>query len=1143
MPCWLLPNQFQLRTLAAVFLAPVLVAGLTAPNEGQTRKTDRLTVATLEARRKAIEADRNQDEAVKAELLERYRQALEYLKNAESWKRETEKLEALQVHAARQLQSAEPEASHVSQAPVGEIPPDATVKQLEQRLAQATVEADAITLEQNSRTGELKTLRERRSLLPSLTVETKQRLAGLKPELPVISETAGTDERLSARADEIAAAVIATEAEIRFQEKELATFDLREQLAIDGLESIRHRKIEIDKKIRLLQEAVFTHRKQEAETAVKQAQADIEKATHIHPAFRQIAQENAVWLEQQSGRDGVEWKVERANRELEALGVELESLSNEFNAINDRVHATGFSNSVGMILRTKRQMLPDVRTHRSAVMQREALLAEVQLGIIELEQRKPKTGSIEDQAQALFASLDLSLCGVTEEEALAFLRGLIRTREATRTNLLHDSNRYLEKLVDLNAREQELIASGQKYSDYIDEHIVWIRNLDAVSWADLPHTVQAVKTGFGWSWFHQARTDLIESVKSHPWRTVAAVVMIGLLLVERRYLQKRIRRSLVGLPEQTVPLSNVIVALGFTILNATLWPAAVWFVCRQIELAPEPTNLGRVFGAGLEMVVKPLLIWGIWHQMCLSEGLGEHLFGWTKGLTGRFRTQLGWAGWLVLPLIFLYGMVTFVTGESDEAVPSRLLFLGWMLVLAVCFAFLTQRFGEIRSALEKANPESWKAFGQRAWGWLLVGLPLVMGGIAAFGYVFAALHLTERLMVLALIGSGWFLFSQARLGVMVRSQAEAPAVNPADPSSETGPEAFTRFGGGWQTLETVLRVTALALGVVLAVHVWLTWVDVFPAFKSLEKVQLWTYPTEVREPVTGTGTGPAKVVTKVASTTLADVFSALLLAVIAITASKIIPRFLEVTVFQKLPFDQGGRYALKAVTHYVLIIAGGIMTFGKLGISWSTLQWLAAAVTFGLGFGLQEIFGNFVSGLIILFEQPVRVGDIVTVNGVTGRVTRIQIRATTITDFDRLQVIIPNKTFLTGQISNWSLTDSNRITLEIGVAYGSDTALVEKLLYRAAVENPYVLEKPAPRVVFFGFAHSTLNFKLQAHIPNRDVYWDAVHRLYNTINRDFQEAGVEIPFPQQDVHIRTGLEQFTTTQPPAPVGAEKMVNG
>jgi len=214
-------------------------------------------------------------------------------------------------------------------------------------------------------------------------------------------------------------------------------------------------------------------------------------------------------------------------------------------------------------------------------------------------------------------------------------------------------------------------------------------------------------------------------------------------------------------------------------------------------------------------------------------------------------------------------------------------------------------------------------------------------------------------------------------------------------------------------------------------------------------------------------------------------------------------------------------------------LIGLLAAAGTLGLSWSQVQWLAAAVTVGLGFGLQEIFGNFVSGLIILFERPVRVGDTVTLGNVQGTVSKIRIRATTIVDWDRRELIVPNKEFITGQLINWTLSDPIlRVVVPVGIAYGSDTALAEKLLLEVASTCEWVLPEPPPSVLFSAFGDSSLDFQLRVFIPSIDVYWRAKHALHMSVDQAFRQAGVVIAFPQRDLHLRSVDE-------PLPVRVEK----
>ncbi len=216
------------------------------------------------------------------------------------------------------------------------------------------------------------------------------------------------------------------------------------------------------------------------------------------------------------------------------------------------------------------------------------------------------------------------------------------------------------------------------------------------------------------------------------------------------------------------------------------------------------------------------------------------------------------------------------------------------------------------------------------------------------------------------------------------------------------------------------------------------------------------------------------------------------------------------------------RYAVATVSRYAIFLLGLLLCCNTLGVSWSKVQWFVAAMSLGLGFGLQEIFANFVSGLIILFERPIRVRDVVTIDNVTGVVSRIRMRATTITDPDRKELIIPNKEFITGRVLNWTLTDPvNRVVINVGLAYGSDTQRAAEILLKVAQDHPNVLDDPPPRVTLDSFGDSALNFVLRCFLPNLESRATVIHELNMAIEGTLRAAGIEMPFPQQDVHVRS----------------------
>jgi potassium efflux system protein len=334
------------------------------------------------------------------------------------------------------------------------------------------------------------------------------------------------------------------------------------------------------------------------------------------------------------------------------------------------------------------------------------------------------------------------------------------------------------------------------------------------------------------------------------------------------------------------------------------------------------------------------------------------------------------------------------------------------------------------------------------------------------------------------------------------------------------------------------RLVTTGLVAASLIGFWVIWVDVLPALRILDQWPVWTTTVAESSAAGGSATALPGVMRPTDATantaeaprtrevvrnvTMADIALALLIGVVTIGCARNIPGLMEMSVLQRLPLDHSIRYAVTSITSYAIVLLGVILAFNAIAIGWSKVQWLATALTFGLAFGLQEIFANFVAGLILLFERPIRVGDVVTVDDVSGVVSRIRIRATTITNWDRKEYVIPNKEFITGRVLNWTLSDKvNRIVINVGVAYGSDVDKAKGLLMKVCREHPLVLEDPPTRVTFEGFGDNTLNLVVRTYLPDLDNRLDVIDALHMAIDRAFREAQVEIAFPQRDLHLRS----------------------
>jgi small-conductance mechanosensitive channel len=240
--------------------------------------------------------------------------------------------------------------------------------------------------------------------------------------------------------------------------------------------------------------------------------------------------------------------------------------------------------------------------------------------------------------------------------------------------------------------------------------------------------------------------------------------------------------------------------------------------------------------------------------------------------------------------------------------------------------------------------------------------------------------------------------------------------------------------------------------------------------------------------------------------------------------ARFVSRVMLDRILSRLTIDEGTRYNLIRITQYTIMVIGAIVAFQFIGIDLSGLAVIFGLLSVGIGFGLQNVTSNFVAGLILLFERPIKVGDRVTVGDTEGDVMDIIIRSTTIRSLQNIAIIVPNSEFVSSTVFNWSHGDTKvRLEVDVGVSYNSDLDIVLRTLREVAEENPEVLHSPASEVLHRGFGDSSWNMQLRAWIDSPKRYHQVRSALHCAIVRKFRENGVEIPFPQRDLHVRSPL--------------------
>jgi len=564
-----------------------------------------------------------------------------------------------------------------------------------------------------------------------------------------------------------------------------------------------------------------------------------------------------------------------------------------------------------------------------------------------------------------------------------------------------------------------------------------------------------------------------------------------------------------------------------TVLLAAPAALAAAMIGLMLSFQQDASGWSLGLGSGLLSSAWFLFETGFLLVLCRKEGLAEGHFGWNPGVLRRVR-HFSW--WLILacvPAGITISLVVAEPGVSHLDGLGRMAGLGMVLGIGAVVAFLMHPAEGVAGMVHRQSPRSLFGRLRKVWLALVVVFTLVFAGLLLGGFVLAGVLLMERVVrsVVAVVGAfviyglvlRWFSIRERRLAIEEelrarRARQEAAQKEQAGRADQGGlsadetriPEINEEDVDLAKVGEQTRSLVGFMVGAGLLVKLFWVWSEFGPVLQFFRD------------------SGVLGVIS------IADLAVILLVISVVVATIRNLPGLLEVLILSRLGLDAGTRNSMVTLAKYAVIAAGAVFLFQTLGVDWSRFGWIAAALSVGLGFGLQEVVANFVCGIILLFERPVRVGDIVTVDGIDGVVSRIQIRATTITNWDRKEFVVPNKQFVTGTVLNWTLSNPmNRIVIQVGVAYGCDTERARQILVEVAGDHPLVLDEPVPVATFEEFAESSLTLRLRCFLPDMDNRLKAISELHSEIDRRFREAGIGIPFPQRELHLRSGGAEDT----------------
>ncbi len=677
--------------------------------------------------------------------------------------------------------------------------------------------------------------------------------------------------------------------------------------------------------------------------------------------------------------------------------------------------------------------------------------------------------------------------------------------------LLRSLNRQTDELNSLLETDLTLLDEIWRYRSFILEQTVWVRDENALDSGLGRRIVEQAEIFFsrsGW----RATMDIARlQIGERPWILALGFGPLAILLLLRRRIAVRIRLAGDRVARaSTDRFRESLLVAGFATADGVAMAAPFFALSMAIGDDPLGARIVIALDRTLGSLATFVFAVAVMASVMRRGGLAERHFHW-KPPTIRTARRFVW--FAAVAVAFAFGDRMCDPRELDLPDLGRLLYTPIPLLIAAFFV-VTIRSHDDRKLIDQAaggTPFARSGLARAVFG-LCVAVPIIAAIAANIGW-YQAVSMLQRATMSTLIFVALLLVLREVLfrGLHARQRSQSWQLRrQRDEGEDVSDEVEHLEEIGVRTRGAIrfCMVTLVLLGI------WAIWSNLLPAFQGFRGVEVWTYEAMVPNEETGVSEP------QILAVTLGAVAMALASLLATFYASRHLPTLFEIVVLDRIGLERGVRYAAVQLMQWVVVIGGLAYSFSLIGITWSSVQWLAAGFTVGLGFGLQEIFANFISGLIILFEQPVRVGDVVTVGGTTGRISRVRMRSTTITDWDRKELVVPNKQFITQEVVNWSIGDSCiRLVLPVGVGYGEDPDRISELLMEIGGADPGTLADPEPHVFFAGFGDSALLFELRVYLPDTDGLVPVRNRLNTAIKKAFDAAGVDIPFPQRTVHV------------------------
>lgn len=782
----------------------------------------------------------------------------------------------------------------------------------------------------------------------------------------------------------------------------------------------------------------------------------------------------------------------------------LESLTQTQRNIDEQISALQGTLVLSKVINKQKQTLPTEKINNNLAKS----ISNVRVNLFEYSQQRDELYNIDDYVRNLTHNLEEPL---TNEENSA-LNNILKERQKLLDEIIRSLNSQLNLSITIENNQRQALAIGDALQRKLQQQSFWVNSNNPIDFAWLKAFPALAFAEVG------VLTDYvgIENVQPNLLSTVLFTSIFLLIALLINWKKSAIKDRLASLASRVNTLTNdshwlTPEAMFWTILLAL--PSTLMFFTAYNAIGflffNDPIAIGR-WG------VRVTLYWWFFATMLSllrPNGLAFRHFGMPQESNRIFQRIIKQSIWIVgLLLVSSIPSQIDEIGYLNDAIGQVMSIIALALCLFVVRPLLNRAIREYQKAKKEEGATNTSISLFRLLRLILVIVPISLIILIILGYYYTAVYLITHLLNSYFVILLWVFgryFAYRFVAISARRLAYRRLQDKRRKLREQVLENGTKED---ETIklsvvnQQIYRVTDLIGWVVLFVSLYVIWSDLISVAYYLDGVILW----ESNEG------------NQVESVTLLNLMRASLYVVITYVLIKNIAGILEVTVFSKMPLSKGTPQTIITMLTYIIVTFGSVSAFSALGISWTKIQWIFTALSVGLGFGVREIFGSFVSGSILLFERPIRVGDKVTVGQYTGIITKIRLRSTILLNSDHMEVVLPNQAFVTDRFINWTLNNTiTRLQIFFKVSYDTDLDLMQRLLLQAVNEAPKVLNEPKVEINMLHFGDNALEHELLVFVGELGDRIETMNFLQYRINQLFRENGIRFALNQLDVHLHS----------------------